>query len=311
MNVLVTGADGFIGSRLMRYLLKDNRDSVITGFDINISPWNHNLPIVTCNLIDASAVNSLLESYKPDTIVLNGAVKGLEQCQNNLYSTSLVNVFSLKPFVLYAIQNPSVHLIFISSDMVFGNCLQSLYDEDYSPQATNAYGQMKIIGEELVKLTTRWTIVRTALVYGSLYHAERQSLQEQLLQESLENQSLLIHWCSERTLQGKPVLLADNVFCTPTYINNLSASLAKIIWHKKTGIFHCSGNNRISRYNLGLLAASIRGNPHLIQSFSSDRTALRPLDVSLDNQKTNRELDIEPISITDGVKTALLHEDFP
>ena len=86
MNILITGADGFIGSRLMRFLLNDSAEHSLTGIDINHSPWNNDLPISICDLADNDAVNSILEARRPETIVLNGALKGLELCQTETYA---------------------------------------------------------------------------------------------------------------------------------------------------------------------------------------------------------------------------------
>lgn len=302
MKILITGGSGFIGSRFLRLLQKV--DGVETlGIDIEGFDWNKDIPIEIENIKNSDAMESILGSYAPDAIILNAAIKGLENCEHNINALN-TNVLSMGPFLEYAFQN-DVHIIFISSDMVFGGQENAPFTEDDSIAANNAYGAMKIAGEQLVTMTPRYTIVRTALVYGPLIEQEVDYFKELLIADELENQSLFPQWVATRCLNDLSVLLANNIYCTPTYIDDLVKNLWAIIQLAECGIMHCSGNDRASRYEIGVSVENFLGKENLVQGFGAQADSIRPLDVSLFNKETTRRLGLTPTDLWEGLRLTL------
>ena len=54
---------------------------------------------------------------------------------------------------------------------------------------------------------------------------------------------------------GKKIQIVDDQFTSPVYIPHFSEMVQEIIAKKITGLFHLSGNTRISRYQLAFLLA--------------------------------------------------------
>ncbi|MFZ4440094.1 MAG: SDR family oxidoreductase [Syntrophales bacterium] len=302
MKVLVTGGDGFIGSWLLREL-RHMEDLRSLGLDLQISLWNKDLKIRVLDLCDRFVIEALLAGERPDVVVLNGAIKGLDACERNPQAIS-VNVFSQAPFLEYALRN-GTHVIFISSDMVFGGCGKPPFAEGDSVAAGNAYGAMKIAGEQLVRMMPLWAIVRTALVYGPMGATEHSRLLPTLKCETLTNQSHLIHWSVARSRCGLSVPLAENILCTPTYIRDLTQGLCRIISTRAKGVYHCSGGDRVSRFDMGRKATTYGGRPEHVVPFQADANELRPMDVSLDNRQTVAALGMKMTSIDDGLRLSL------
>ena len=302
MKVLVTGGDGFIGSWLHRELGALGGITV-AGMDLQVSPWNVDLQLTVLDLCDRSGVERLLEKEQPDVIVLNGAIKVLDTCERNARALN-VNVFSQAPFLEYALRR-NTHVIFISSDMAFGGCTRPPYAEGDPVAANNAYGAMKIACEQLARTMETWTIVRTALVYGPMCSGEKKKLLPILQGDNLTNQSHLIHWSCARSACGLKVPLAENVFCTPTYIGDLVRGLGRIVEGRRTGVFHCAGSDRISRFEMGRRAAAYGGRPDCLTAFKAEPDELRPMEVSLDGRWTMDTLGMTPTPIDVGIRLSL------
>jgi dTDP-4-dehydrorhamnose reductase len=303
MRILITGGDGFIGSSLIKDLILNNKLEVF-GVDLEQSCWNSNLPIEKVDIRDNETITSLLNTLMPDVVILNGAIKGLDNCEKNLAALN-TNVFSHKPFMEYALSNENVHTIYISTDMVFSGCLNPPFTENDYTLADNAYGIMKVASEQLMKLLPKYSIVRTALVYGPMSSQEKLKHRENLQADELMNQSHLIHWAIERSNCDYEVRLANNIYSSPTFIADLVYGIRQIIERKATGIFHCAGTDHISRYEMGKIAAEYGGKPRKVIPYSASCDNIRPLNVTLSSTLTQSKLNLNVTSISDGIKRSV------
>ena len=91
MNVLVTGAAGFIGSNLCMRLLEEQLDTLVVGldnlntyYDVNIKQWRleqltkfgNRFVFVKGNIADKALVDKLFDEYQPQIVVNLAAQAG-------------------------------------------------------------------------------------------------------------------------------------------------------------------------------------------------------------------------------------------
>ena len=122
MNVLVTGAAGFIGSNLCMRLLEEQLDTLVVGldnlntyYDVNIKQWRleqltkfgNRFVFVKGNIADKALVDKLFDEYQPQIVVNLAAQAG----------------------VRYSITNPGA-LVYASSSSVYGSNKKVPYSTD-------------------------------------------------------------------------------------------------------------------------------------------------------------------------------------
>ncbi len=280
MRILVTGCDGFIGSRICRSCCSGGH--TVLGVD----------PCATQGICYPSDVCQSLSyeelcSWRPDKIVLCGAVKGLAKCTESVEALRR-NVFDLEHYLQFAMNNRHTQVVFLSSDMVFGGWkVGAPFPEDHSTRACNAYGAMKIAGEQLVLTIKNSTVVRTALVVGRLRKDELKRQQAEIDGRILSNQSLFYYWLARKIAKDNMIHLPRNVFSTPTLVDDLVEDVMKILCKGLRGVFHSCGPRRMSRAEM---AKEVLG-PYAGRVFEYDaRSKLRPCDVALNFEMTRSAL---------------------
>lgn len=151
--ILVTGGAGYIGSHMVKTLVKHKFKVVI--YD-NLSTGNReavpdDVPLVIGDLKDASQVKQVFHDY-PITAVMHFAahcyvgesvIKPSEYYQNNL--AGLINL-------LDEMRTANVRkLIFSSSCAVYGIPDQYFIDEETLKQPISPYGKTKLFSEEIIR----------------------------------------------------------------------------------------------------------------------------------------------------------------
>jgi nucleoside-diphosphate-sugar epimerase len=170
MNVLITGAGGFIGSHLVdSQLAKGMR---VTAFDLHTDRLNHaktnsNLTIIEADMLDSSAVFTAVKGI--DTIFHLASAHLDVSLPDSYYEQ--VNVKATRELVEIAQQNGVKKLVHCSSVGVIGDVRNPPANEETHCFPTNTYEKTKLAGEMSVlqyakQVSFPLVVARPAWVYG-------------------------------------------------------------------------------------------------------------------------------------------------
>ncbi len=291
MKVLVTGANGFLGYYLVQHLLQKDYTVLATSKGENLLPFmdRENFSYASMDITDPFAVHDVFEKFQPEVVVHAGAMSKPDDCEQNQWDSYMTNVEGTISVLLNAGEYKS-HFIFMSTDFIFDG-ERGMYKEDDISNPVNFYGRTKLEAEEAVReYEHRWTIVRTVLVYGKQYSIRGNILS--IVKEKLE--------------KGEEYKVFDDQARTPTYAEDLAKGIVLVIEKKAKGVFHLSGKDVLTPYQMACLAADYLGlNKSLIIKVTADefpQPAKRPARTGFNIDKARKELGFEPVSFEEGLK---------
>jgi dTDP-4-dehydrorhamnose reductase len=98
----------------------------------------------------------------------------------------------------------------------------------------------------------------------------------------------------------------DDQVRTPTYVEDLARGIIAIIEKKAKGIFHLSGKDVLTPYQMAVKTAEQLSFDKLllkkVTAASFTQTAKRPANTGFVIDKARRELGYEPLSFEEGLK---------
>ena len=277
MRVLVTGASGLLGHKLVGELINEGYN-VIGIYNRHSIPIEHrNLTKVRLNLAEYKPLEDFMLKMKPDVIVHAAAYTDVDGCEKNKETAWRVNVNATRSIVRVS-RIIDAYLIYISTDYIFDG-ERGLYKEDDLPNPLNYYGLTKLLGEELVKVSDlSYTIIRPSAIYG--VGGSKKSFAEFVV---------------ERLLRREEVPALIDQYVSPTLNILLAKAIVEIIKKEPTGIFNIAGE-RMNRYDFALRLAEVLGLPKNLIKVArmcdmKRWIARRPRDSSLDISKAMSLLD--------------------
>ena len=291
MKILITGANGFLGQYLSLKLLEKNYEIIATGRGECRLPitGSAGFQYLSMDFTDPFAVHDVFEKYKPEIIVHAGAMTRVDECEQEQWQAYLTNVEGTVTMLLNAEEHKSF-FIFVSTDFVFDG-EKGMYREDDIANPVNHYGKTKRESEEAVmEYDYNWAIVRTSLVYGKPSAAGSNILT--VVKGKLE--------------KGEEYSVVDDQVRTATYIEDLADGISLIIEKKATGIFHLSGLDVLTPYQMACKTADyLNLDKSLIKKVTAanfSQTAKRPLRTNFVIDKARNELGYNPINFDEGLK---------
>lgn len=286
-TVLITGINGFIGSRLCEFLQTEGYKVV------GIEASKASKADYICNVKNRNKLLQILNNVKPDAIIHTAAVKDLISCEKSKVNSWNTNVESTRTLVNYLIDNPKTKLIYLSSDVIFDGIKGDYKENDYA-SPINWYGTTKLHSELLISQIKNFAICRTALVIGDLIESYIPMLKEEVKNNILKNQTLLPHYIYIRLKNNLPVSLPNNIISSPTHVDLLCKSILKIIQKDLRGIFHTTGSEQISRYDYAVKIAKYHNfNHELISINNASVWKLRPKNIGMNVDRTFDVLELK------------------
>ncbi|MFN2438994.1 MAG: NAD(P)-dependent oxidoreductase [Chitinophagaceae bacterium] len=289
ITILITGANGFLGSYLCE-LLTANYKIIATGKGNCRLHYNHaNLYYEKLDFTVEENVKEVLRKYSPEIIIHAGAMSKPDDCETNKEQAYLSNVQSTV-FLLKQASLLKSFFIFLSTDFIFDG-VRGMYKEEDIPGPVNYYGETKLMAEnEVKKYLYQWCIVRTVLVYG---HPK-------------SGRDNILTVVAKGLQKGETLRIFDDQLRTPTFVEDLANAIKTIIEKKATGIFHVSGEDKLSPHEMAVAVANYLGfNPSLIEKIRAEdlhQPAKRPAKTGFDITKAKNELNFIPTLFSEGLR---------
>lgn len=160
MTVLVTGGAGYIGSHAAVELLEHGYDIVVVD---NLSNsqleainsvkelTGKDFPFYQYDLLDYDAIDKLFKMYDFDSVIHFAGLKAVGESVEiplKYYHNNITGTLNLcKVMQKYNVKK----MVFSSSATVYGNPERVPIDESFPLQATNPYGQTKLMIEQILR----------------------------------------------------------------------------------------------------------------------------------------------------------------
>jgi len=258
-RVLLIGGAGFIGSRFC-HLSNYECETVdkTTGCNVNIITPRLKLPRANYSSVVFLAAEPNLRAVQENP---ERAYKTMTQGLHN----------SIERY-------QDSHFVFISSSMAYGEWTKETMKETDPCTPTNVYGQLKLLGEGIVKqFHNNWTIVRPSAVYGPF---DKPNRVVNLFINKIQNNEQII-------LQG-----ADNLFDF-TYVDDIVQGLERVVDLKPQNETYniTRGESHTLQSMTDMLYARLGAEPNYV---AEPKPVNYPQRGALDITKAKQELGYNP-----------------
>ena len=223
MNILVTGANGLLGSSVMTELRRRGHHGIAVGRAPQCRSTDA-AAYVQADLCDASAVQTLFAGVQPDAVIHCAAWTAVDLAEDDdkVEKVRAVNASGTRN-IANACKAQDCKMLYLSTDYVFDGQGTEPWKpdcKDYKP--LNVYGQTKLEGELAVSETLeKYFIVRIAWVFGL-------------------NGKNFIKTMLNVGKTHDTVRVVNDQIGTPTYTYDLARLLVDMIESDKYGYYHAT-----------------------------------------------------------------------
>ena len=163
-KIIVTGGAGFIGSNLVKFLLKKNYFVInIDCLKYSANPYNtknlnknKNYVFYKLDINNKNRITKILEKYKPNAIFNLAAETHVDRSIDNPYNfihSNILGTYNLLESILA--YKKKIKLIHISTDEVYGDVIKGRSNENSAYEPSSPYSSSKASADHLVKAYIR------------------------------------------------------------------------------------------------------------------------------------------------------------
>jgi len=292
MKVLITGANGLLGQKLLPVFLEEKEFKIIavSRGKARFETKHSQLKYYDLDITAREQVFNIIHLEKPDVIIHAAAMTNVDHCELHQEECWEVNVQSVV-HMLQAAEAYNSFFIQLSSDFVFAGDKRYLTEDD-SPNPVNFYGQSKLQAESFVlRSRVPHAVIRTAVVYGKASNLSR---------------SNIILWVKNSLEENKPISVVDDQYRSPTLAEDLALGCYLVVKKRATGIYNIAGDDVLTPYQMALKVADYYNlDKSLISRTNGSefvQTAKRPPETGLIIDKAKFELGYLPHTFDQGIE---------
>jgi len=262
MKIAVIGADGQLGTDLMKVLTRDEvRPLYYPEFDVT----------------RPERVRSLFQELRPDAVINTAAFHRVDECEDNPEAAFRVNSIAVRDLARLASELGFV-LVHFSTDYVFDGLKMAPYVESDPPNPLNVYAVSKLAGEFFVRaLAGKHFLVRTCGLFG----------QSSCREKGYNFVDRMIDLAEE----GKTIRVVDDQWVSPTSTEELAERLSDLIRTDQYGLYHLTSEGQCTWFQFAKEIFSLLGRTPRLEPVSSKAypaKARRPLYSVLENNRARK-----------------------
>ncbi|SNR43299.1 SDR family oxidoreductase [Hymenobacter mucosus] len=291
MKILLTGSNGLLGQKLVALLHQQpDVELLATSRGRNkLASMYPSVRFVFLDVTDVAQVQQVILQEQPTHLIHTAAMTNVDECELNQQACWEQNVTAVQNLVA-ACEQTSTHLLHVSTDFIFSGEVGPL-SEEAAPGPVNFYGKSKLAAEQAVQACkSPWAILRTVLVYGTAHEYGRTNI---------------VLWVRESLRAGKQISVVSDQYRTPTLAEDLALGCWLAAKHDATGIYHLSGREMLTPYQMALQVADYfhLDKSLLVQVDASTfaQPARRPARTGFIIEKAERDLGYQPHSFQEGI----------
>jgi dTDP-4-dehydrorhamnose reductase len=262
-KILVTGASGMLGKALTKRLAAG---SGVIGLSKSGREGS-----LRCDLSDPAQVARFFAENNPHAVIHTAAYSDVDGCERDPKLAHESNALAVK-YLAEACSSKNIPLVHVSTDYVFDGQKKMPYVENDATCPVNIYGMTKLEGEYYaLRCAAPSAVVRTSWLFGA------------------GNPQNFVNAIIERLRSGSPVSVLDDQEDSPTYVEDLSEAIEKIVLRLLSGksgkneenIFHVCNAGSATRYAMTLKIREFLGLKNVRvektdRSQIKNRLAIRP-----------------------------------
>ena len=290
-RLLLTGSNGLLGQAILNAIAADADLpwEVIALSKGSARGPSRAVPYIALDITDTLDFAALVRLLEPSYVIHTAAMTDVDACETQKRTAYQHNVAPVE--VLCDALPMDAFVLHLSTDFVFSGRAEA-YEESDTRTPLNYYGRTKQQSEELLEQSKiSWAVVRTSLVYGR--------------GEALTRLPLLF-WVKKSLEDGRQLRFVDDQWRMPTFVVDLAEACLTILRQRVAGIFHISGQEVFTPYNMMRHAAAQWGyEASLVQPTETatlGQRAPRPSRSILSLKKAIRVLNYQSHSFLEALR---------
>lgn len=286
MKILITGSNGLLGQKIVAQCLKGKLEFLATSKGVNRNQDCPDNLYTSMDISDDENIEKVFSEFKPTHVIHTAAITNVDYCELNPEECIEMNTVAVRKLVKVA-NLINAHFQLLSTDFVFDGA-KGNYKETDEVGPLSVYARSKVNAEKILieGENTNWSIVRTIIVYGTGNHLSR---------------SNIICWAKDALTKGQELTIVDDQFRAPTWADDLAWACLRICELNKTGIYHISGPETMSIYELvSRIAKHFKLDQSKVKASKSselNQPAKRPPHTGFDLSKAKRDLGYQPKTV--------------